>query len=82
MILLFYFLLTPFAKHPIRARAGEGPEVRYKKKRAAKSDSLTTKSRNTLPQDSEAGYSFTLGMPIHWAEFYNDSGKCQEGKIH
>jgi hypothetical protein len=61
---------------------GTGTEERQSrvKKRAAESDSLTTKSRNTLPWDMGIEYFSPVMMPIHWAEFYADLRKCQEEK--
>ena len=61
---------------------GTGTEERqgWVKKRAAESDSLTIKSRNTLPWDMGMEYFSPVMMPIHWAEFYADLKKCQEEK--
>lgn len=49
------------------------------KKRAAESDSLVSKCRNDHSEEVLEEESFAGGMSVHWAEFYADSGRCQEG---
>ncbi len=50
------------------------------KKRAAKSDSLISRSRNNHPEEVvPVEGSFAAGMSVHWAKFYADLTECQEG---
>ena len=48
------------------------------KKRAAKSDSLLSKSRNNHSEEVVAEKSFVVMMSVHCAGFYADSGVCQD----
>jgi len=52
--------------------------MKGQKKRAAKSDSLISKSRNNHPEEVVVvKQSFAALMSVHWAKFYDDSGTCQ-----